>query len=248
MRVARCYYTSKIFHVMVQGIRRERIFNENYLKEKFIDLSKEISNENNVSILAYCVMNNHAHILVYTEDVGNLSKMMHSLNMRYANKYNKLKHRCGYVFRNRYRCENITTIDYLKNCIRYIHNNPVKAKICATCSDYLYSSYNEYVENRFDMEIIKKIIGEEIQFLFQTRVNDNEEFLEVENEFEENPNLTVESVVNEYCIENGISRENMSLKEMMPLIKLLVNEYNISKVEIQNIFKISKYMTYKLLE
>ena len=68
------------------------------------------------------------------------------------------------------------------------------------------------------------------------------------NEFEENPNLTVESVVNEYCIENGISRENMSLKEMMPLIKLLVNEYNISKVEIQNIFKISKYMTYKLLE
>ena len=111
MRIARCYYTSKFFHVMVQGIRRERIFNENYLKEKFIDLSKEISNENNVSILAYCVMNNHAHILVYTEDVGNLSKMMHSLNMRYANKYNKLKHRCGYVFRNRYRCENITTIE-----------------------------------------------------------------------------------------------------------------------------------------
>ena len=76
--------------------------------------------------------------------------MMRSLITRYAKKYNKVYHRCGYVFRDRYRCESIMTVEHLKNCIRYIHNNPVKAAICNKCGDYIYSSYNEYLNNMID--------------------------------------------------------------------------------------------------
>ena len=131
MRLSRKCYNSKFFHVMIQGIRKEKIFNEKYLKSTFINYMNESAIKNDVRIVAYCIMENHAHILVYTNEISFLSKMMHSLNTRYAIKYNKFKERCGFVFRNRYRCENILNITYLKNCIRYIHNNPVKAGICS---------------------------------------------------------------------------------------------------------------------
>ena len=143
MRLSRQCYNSKFFHVMIQGIRKEKIFEENYLKSIFIDYMKNAATKNKTKIVAYCVMNNHVHILIYTDDISWLSKMMHSLNTRYAMKYNKEKERCGFVFRNRYRCENILNIAYLKNCIRYIHNNPIKAGISNEQASYYYSSYRE---------------------------------------------------------------------------------------------------------
>jgi REP element-mobilizing transposase RayT len=103
---------------MIQGIRKEKIFKENYLKGTFVSYLEDASNKNNVRVIAYCIMDNHAHILIYINEIQNLSKMMHSLNTRYAIKYNKYKERCGFVFRNRYRCENILNITYLKNYLK----------------------------------------------------------------------------------------------------------------------------------
>lgn len=133
---------------MIQGIRKEKIFNSNYLKCIFFNYMTEAAEKNNIKIVAYCIMTNHAHMLLYVEDIENLSKMMHSLNTRYAMKYNKCLDRCGFVFRDRYRCENIHDIAYLKACIKYIHNNPVKANICEKADEYYYSSYYSYLTRK----------------------------------------------------------------------------------------------------
>ena len=74
-------------------------------------------------------MNNHAHFLIYTQDLEDFSKFMHRVNLIYAQKYNKEKNRCGVLFRNRYESEPIYNEKYLINCIKYIHDNPVKAGI-----------------------------------------------------------------------------------------------------------------------
>ena len=69
MRLSRKCYNSKFFHVMIQGIRKEKIFNENYLKSTFINYMNESAIKNDVRIVAYCIMEKHAQILVYTNEI-----------------------------------------------------------------------------------------------------------------------------------------------------------------------------------
>ena len=235
---------------MVQGIKREKIFGEDKLKRIFIRYLKEGALNNNIDIIAYCVMPNHAHILIYTDEQKNLTKLMHSINTRFAKRYNRIFNRCGYVFRDRYRCENIMAVDHLKCCIRYIHCNPVKANICAKCSDYNFSSYNEYLKQKINTQKLEETLGEDLKFVLK---NDNKEepigvFLDVDNEFAESSKLTIEEVVETYCFQNDIVKKNIDEDHMAQLLKLLINKYKIKKIDIQKELDISKYMIYKILK
>lgn len=145
MRVSRQKYESEFFHIMVQGINKEKIFEKSIYKEKYVNNLIDESQKYEVKILAYCIMNNHAHILVHTIDKEQMTKMMQVLNTRFAIYYNKTNERCGYVFRDRFKSEAITSQAYLENCVRYIHDNPVKAGICKKKAEYKYSTYNQYM-------------------------------------------------------------------------------------------------------
>ena len=90
-------------------------------------------------------MSNHTHFLFFCENFSNLSDFMHKINSSYSSYYNKSQSRVGYVFRDRFNVQPIIDIDHLYNCIRYIHNNPVKAGICSSMGDYPFSSYNEFM-------------------------------------------------------------------------------------------------------
>lgn len=128
-RIGRKKLQTTFFHIIVQGINKEYIFyNEEYIKE-YKKLLLDNLNKYNVKIIAYCIMNNHTHILLYTENIEEMSKYMKSINTSYAKYYNRNENRVGIVFRNRYESEPIYEKRYLLNCIGYIHNNPVKAGI-----------------------------------------------------------------------------------------------------------------------
>ena len=86
-------------------------------------------------------MDNHAHILTYSENINDLSIFMKKTNTEYAKYYNKTQNRVGFVFRNRFDSKTIYNQEYLLQCIKYIHMNPVKAKITAHPEDYPWSSY-----------------------------------------------------------------------------------------------------------
>ena len=147
-RLSRKFLYGNYFHVMVQGINKEYIFdsneNKNKYKEIIINNYEKIDNSK-LNILSYCFMSNHTHFLFFCENSSILSMFMHKINSSYSKYYNKSHSRVGYVFRDRFKVQPINDMDHLYNCIRYIHNNPVKAGICASMGDYPYSSYNEFL-------------------------------------------------------------------------------------------------------
>lgn len=161
-RKARKQIESNYIHVIVQGINRETIFYDElhtrkYLKE--IRLKKE--DYDNIKILAYCMMNNHAHFLIYTKDIKDLSKFMQRVNNAYSNFYNKYNNRVGFVFRDRFYTQEIYNQHQLYICLKYIHNNPVKANIIKEMGKYKYSSYNEFLYGPkiIDKEAVSIIFG-----------------------------------------------------------------------------------------
>ena len=142
-RNSRDYIKSSFFHVMIQGIDKEKILKNDDEKSYFINTINELKNLIDINVIAYCIMDNHAHLLLNTDEIKKLSKFMQRLNTKYAIYYNKKYDRVGYVFRNRYRSEGIFSESQLYNCINYIYNNPIKAGICKKISDYKFSNYFE---------------------------------------------------------------------------------------------------------
>ena len=143
-RKSRRYFKSNFYHVMVQGDEKKYIFKNTKNKGKFLYLLKHNAFRNDVEVIAYCIMDNHAHILLFCPELERISKMMLQTNTSFGLAYNNGKKTVGHVFRERFRSESIHSKEYLINCIKYIHENPVKAHICGSCDDYYFSSYNEF--------------------------------------------------------------------------------------------------------
>ncbi len=144
-RLPRGCFETTFFHVITQGINKSYVFDSQEDIRKYIFEMYELKDEYDIQIIAYCIMNNHAHLLLNVEKIDNLSLFMHRLNTKYANYYNKKYKRVGFVFRNRFKSEAIFNESYLYSCINYIFNNPVKAGICKTPEEYKYSNYKDYM-------------------------------------------------------------------------------------------------------
>ena len=89
---------------------------------------------------AYCLMENHYHLLVETPR-ANLDDAMQRLNGTYAMRFNRHHERTGHVFQGRYGAKLITDDDYALTVVRYIAANPVQAGLCAVPEDWRWSSY-----------------------------------------------------------------------------------------------------------
>lgn len=181
-RISRTNLKSNLFHVMVQGINKEYIFDNPEDIQCYLNMMEKLDEEHSVEIIAYCVMNNHVHMLVKVENTERLSKYMQKLCMKYARYYNTKYDRVGHVFRNRYKAEAIMDEKHMYNCIRYIYNNPVIAGICSKPNDYPYSNYKEvpiceildyvFVDTDEDIKEIKKNVME--NFLLKSNVKFSE--------------------------------------------------------------------------
>ena len=168
-RSPRNYLNTSFFHVMSQGINKEFIFNNAVDIKFYIKNMYEIKDKYHIEIIAYCIMNNHTHLLIKTNIIKNLSQYMHCLNTKYGLYYNKKYNRVGYVFRDRYKAEGIYSEKQLYHCIKYIFNNPVKAGICNKAEEYEFSNYkkmkDDYEEEEYDfidVEEDKREIGRKI--------------------------------------------------------------------------------------
>ena len=154
-RIRKENITTSFFHIMVQGINKEYIFNSNENINKYMKIMKETKEKTDIMILAYCIMSNHAHILIHEQNIENITKYMHRVNLLYAKYYNKKNNRVGYVFRDRYKTQPIYSEKHLFTSVRYIHNNPVKANICEKANEYKYSCCYNYIFYTYtELEII----------------------------------------------------------------------------------------------
>lgn len=173
---------SNIYHIMLRGINKQEIFHDDLDRKFFIKILKETKEKYQYCIYAYCLMNNHVHLLIF--DFNNkLSNIIQSLAIKYSLYFNKKYDRVGHLFQNRFKSKCVENEKYLLHLIRYIHQNPEKANICRT-QDYVWSSYRDYVEsnNFIDSEYIFKIFkSKNLFFTFNIEIiDDYKEDLEYE--------------------------------------------------------------------
>lgn len=151
-RKPRIYTDSGIYHVILRGNNRQVIFEDDEDRRTFLYKMKAISDKLEIEIYAYCLMDNHVHILLRA--AGKLvSEYIKRLSGSYAYWYNRKYDCIGHLFQERFKSEPVENKKYFLIVLRYIHCNPVKAGIVKECGRYDYSSYHEYVGN---VEIVNK--------------------------------------------------------------------------------------------
>jgi putative transposase len=130
---------------MNRGASRQRIFLDENDRKVFLNLFGETSDLFTIQIHAYCLLDNHYHLIIDTPQ-GNISRSKRHLNGIFTQRFNR-KHRSdGSIFRGRYKAILIDADSYLLEVMRYIHLNPVRANIVETPEQYLWSSHNAYLE------------------------------------------------------------------------------------------------------
>lgn len=142
-RVQRLKGAFSTYHIIQRGNERKNIFYSDHDKLRFLETLVKTKEKYNFLIYCYCLMDNHVHLLI--NDNGNdISTVMKSINVSYVSYFNRVYRRFGHLFQDRFRSELVTEDPYLLEVSRYIHNNPVKAKIIEKPEDYQWSSYNVY--------------------------------------------------------------------------------------------------------
>ena len=159
-RQARKKSSSGIYHVMLRGINKQQIFEDEEDCEKFLWTLKETKAVSEYKLFAYCLMGNHIHLLI-KEEKEPLEQIFKRIGGKFVYWYNIKYQRVGHLFQDRFKSEPVEDDAYLFTVLRYIHQNPTKAKLCENVEDYKFSSYNEYTDRNWivDTDFILDIMS-----------------------------------------------------------------------------------------
>lgn len=215
---------SKVYHCMLRGINKQDIFFEknDYLEfQNFIRKTKKIYF---YQLYSYVLMPNHIHLQIKDEN-QKLSQIIHDMATSYAMFFNKKYKRVGHLFQDRFQSKNVESVNYMLNLVRYIHQNPLKARI-KKMEQYKWSSYFEYFQKE-DVKEENRIVDikEILDMFFIEKGQSEKEFLEFNKKilkFQESSELL------EYEIKSKLTDE-----EVVYFIK--------EKLKIDNIQEIQKY-------
>jgi putative transposase len=129
-RQARLDAAGTLHHVMIRGIERRRIVDDEQDRRNFIVRLGKLASETSTSIYAWALMSNHAHLLLSSGPLG-LAKFMRRFLTGYAVTYNLRHRRHGHLFQNRYKSIVCDGDSYFAELVRYIHLNPLRVKAVA---------------------------------------------------------------------------------------------------------------------
>ena len=168
-RMARKRSSTKVYHIMMRGNAKQKIFLDDKDYQKFMKELHKTKEKFNYHLYAYCLMPNHVHLVIYDKE-EKLSKILQSINVSYVSYWNKKYERVGHLFQNRFLSKSVETKAYLKTLCRYIHQNPSKSRL-QDMEKYQWSSYQEYIDPRKKIET--KIV-ETKQLLQLFNIEENE--------------------------------------------------------------------------
>jgi putative transposase len=143
-RPLRINYPGAFYHVTSRGNDRKNVFKSERDREKFIEYLDSATQRYDAVIHAFCLMDNHYHFLLETPS-GNLPQIMRHINGAYTTYFNVKRARSGHLFQGRYKAILVEIDEYAKELSRYIHLNPVRAKMAKTPEEYKWSSYQFYI-------------------------------------------------------------------------------------------------------
>ena len=230
-RQARQLSSTGLYHIVFRGVNRQDIFEDTADYEKMITILTELKKEMKFEILVYCFMSNHVHMLIKENNDGEISLIMKRLLTKYARWYNIKYQRSGALIANRYKSQPVEIDNYFLAVVRYIHQNPVRAKMAENPEDYKWSSYNYYVNKDsgiVDTEFVLGMINAD-EFKEFHKIAEEEIFL-VDDKVKITDEKIRRDIIKRYNIEpkqiGAFDREkrNMILRE-------LKNCYSIRQIE-----------------
>ncbi|MBQ9965703.1 MAG: transposase [Clostridia bacterium] len=224
-RRARRKSESGIYHIMLRGINKQVIFEDNEDNLKFLETLKHYKAISGYKLFAYCLMSNHIHLLLQV-DKEDIDLIIKRIAGSYVFWYNWKYKRKGHLFQDRFKSEPVEDDSYFLTVIRYIHQNPIKAGLCKRIDKYKYSSYNEYVNNSnlVDTDFCFEIIDKE-QFIDFHLENNHDVCLEIE---EDNFRLTDdearEIILKISKCKTSTEFQNLTLDKRDKYLKVLRNQ------------------------
>lgn len=185
------YVPESYYHIYSRGVNKQIVFGDDSdyaffisLFKRYLSGSPEIRKKHgpypyygeNVKLLAFCLMPNHIHLLVYQITQNSITELMRSILTSYSRYFNTKYHRVGPVFQSRYKASRINQDNYLDHISRYIHLNPKSWEV------YPYSSI-KYYKKEAEAEWIDTSI---ILNLFNGSIDDYTYFLKDYRDYKKN--------------------------------------------------------------
>ncbi len=195
-RSARLHAPFQYYHLINRGINRQPIFHQPQDYLRFLEKLAASKSKFDWLIYSYCLMPNHyhLHIQVRHHPLGNI---LSSLQTSHSGYMNKKYHRTGSLFQNRFKSILIQKEPYHLGLSKYIHLNPVKAKLVPLPQDYPYSSYSEIIHTPkhpyhiIDRRAIKSLTGS----LTPTALKLYREYIEESPQLDYDPQLAQRDIL-----------------------------------------------------
>lgn len=204
-RAAREKSESGIYHIMLRGINKQTIFEDDEDYEKYLQVLKECREKSGYKLMAYCLMGNHLHLLM-KEEKEELQQIFKRVGVRYVYWYNFKYNRTGHLFQDRFKSEPVGDDRYFLTVLRYIHQNPVKAGLCKDASEYKWSSYSDYLhglgiaDTAFGLSLFHED-NEKAKMLFDSYMKEDEKTncLDIEQESMRFTDIEAQDILQELC-------------------------------------------------
>lgn len=244
-RKAREKSSTNIYHVMLRGINRQTIFEDDEDNEKFLQILDDFKKICEYKIYGYCLMGNHVHLLL-KEGKEELDKIFKRIGTSYVYWYNWKYSRCGHLFQDRFKSEVVEDDKYLVTVLRYIHQNPIKAGICETLDEYKWSSYNEYInkDGIVNYDFVLGIIGVENFYEFMNEKSD-EICLEISNGKKIKDNKLIKEIEKRFNIK-ALMIQNEARDKTEQLLKEILGIERVSTRQLSRVTGISTNIIWRL--
>ncbi|WP_234031467.1 transposase [Lentibacillus cibarius] len=134
-----------IYHIMLRGVNRQVIFEDEADKHRLLETIKRFKEKSHFKIYSYCLMDNHIHLLM-KETEEPVSMIIQRISSSYVHWYNNKYDRTGHLFQERFKSECVETVSYFLTVLRYIHQNPIKAGLASNVLKSEWTSIHEYID------------------------------------------------------------------------------------------------------
>lgn len=203
---------------MLRGANRQEIFHEDEDNIRFLLILDKYTKESEATVYGWCLMDNHVHLLL-REGIEDLSSTIKKIGVSFVWYYNNKYKTTGHLFQDRFKSERVEKDEYLLTVLRYIHQNPVKARMVNKVEDWKWSScLGYYGRDSFSKGLLAK------NFILQMFSEDNSNAAIVRfREFNETVN-------NELCLDDEI-KVRLSDQEARVEILKRIGELEIAQVK-----------------
>lgn len=145
-----------IYHIIYRGANRQEIFHDEEDFQTFLDTLKKYKLKAELTVFGWSLMSNHIHLLL-KEGSESISVTMQRISVSYASYYNWKYRTTGHLYEDRFKSENVEDVAYFLTVIRYIHQNPLKARMVSCMEDWKWSSCLGYYDmNLYPSQLLNK--------------------------------------------------------------------------------------------